>query len=68
MYIEEKLVDSKWHYQCQTSSKDEAIERVQVYSKDEVIEFKTCDAVRVIDSESGEEIIRYPEAESSSDA
>lgn len=63
MYIEEKLVDSKWHYQCQTPSMDVAIKRVQVYSKDEVVEFKTCDAVRIIDSESGEEIYRYPEAE-----
>lgn len=60
MYIVENSVDSKWHYQCKGEDKNEILKFITVYAPDDVLVFKTCDAVRIIDSDTNEVIAVYP--------
>lgn len=63
MFRIEKLIAANWRYQCSTASEKEAVDYVNTYATDEVFEFKTCDALRVINEANQHVIIEFPSPE-----
>ena len=63
MFRIEKLIAANWRYQCRTASEKEAVDYVNTYATDEVFEFKTCDALRVINETNQHVIIEFPSPE-----
>ena len=61
MYRLEKFIDGTWVPQCKTGNRATIEKELKDYAEDNVVVFKTCDAVRIIEVESQDTILMYPE-------